>query len=268
MSYISSVSATDDIFSQIINTADEDIVELCVRGINNTSDDSLTTSARIYQMGMCHFCVDCNYEADNGQLFLADDVDRKLLEELSLSENYKIAYKLISQAAELDYREANYGLAVLLYVKDLGKSRQYEFDKFESKQDSLKKVNNISEAEKNSHDSMHMLIKDVFEKSTNNSFNQQIHKHLLLAAKQGYMPAQFALSEAYFKGIGIQIDDIEAYAWASAAVAQNPPFGSLRRDEKAINLDNEMRNKAEDLAEEYIKNYTSIFDSSSVSIKR
>lgn len=91
---------------------------------------------------------------------------------------------------------------------------------------------------------------------------------MLHAAKQGYIPAQFALSEVYFKGIGVVADNVQAYAWAATAVAQNPPFGSLRRDEKAVNLDNIKLNQAEAFAEEYIKKYTSIFDSSSVAVMR
>ena len=61
---------------------------------------------------------------------------------------------------------------------------------------------------------------------------------------------------------------MKAYAWAATAVAQNPPFGSLRRDEKAENLDDVELNKAEAIAEQYMKSYTNIFDRSSVTVMR
>jgi TPR repeat protein len=32
-------------------------------------------------------------------------------------------------------------------------------------------------------------------------FSEEIYEYLLIAAKQGYLPAQFALSEAYFNGL-------------------------------------------------------------------
>lgn len=265
ISNLSSVSAADNIFSKIIHSTDDNTVDQCVKAINTTADDGLNAAARTYHMGMCHFCVDCNYEVDNGQLFLVDHFDSNAFDEVLSSKKYKIAHKLISQAAVLGHRDAYYSLAVMLYVKDLGQSRQYESSALENEGGSLLQVNNnIGELEKNYQGSIGVLFKDALEKSNDNSFNHQIHKYLLIAAKQGYMPAQFALSEVYFKGIGVPPDDVRAYAWASVAVAQNPPFGSLRRDEKAINFDNVKLNKAEALAEEYTKKYSNIFESSSV----
>lgn len=268
MSYFSLASAADNIFSEIINSTDQGRVDECVKEINNIPEDSLDTAVRTYNMGMCYFCIDCNYEIDNGQLFLVKSLDSKTLEEVSLSEAYEIAHKLLTQAAKLGHRDAYYSLAVMLYVKDLGKNRQYESKILEderSAQDEASK--SIAELEKKSPNTIDALLEDALVKTNNNGFNQQIYKHLLVAAKQGYMPAQFALSEVYFKGIGIEPDDVQAYAWASVAVAQNPPFGSLRRDEKAINFDNVKLNKAEALAEKYMKKYSNIFESSSVMLK-
>ncbi|MFK7816244.1 MAG: tetratricopeptide repeat protein, partial [Gammaproteobacteria bacterium] len=236
--------------------------------INNISEDSLDTAARTYYMGMCHFCIDCNYEIDNGQLFLVNNFDSKTLEEVSLSDAYEIAHRLLTQAANLGHRDAYYSLAIMLYVQDLGQSRQYEVQVLEDEQSTQNKSSRSNtELEENSLNSIDALFGVALLKTNNNGFNQQIHKYLLVAAKQGYMPAQFALSEVYFKGIGVEPDDIQAYAWASVAVAQNPPFGSLRRDEKATNFDNVMLNEAEALADEYMKKYSNIFENSSIKLK-
>jgi hypothetical protein len=260
MSFVSSVDAAENIFSKILSSSNENDVNQCVKAINNTADDELDTATRTYQIGMCHFCVGCNYELDNGQLFLVDNFNSDEIDELTSDEKYKIAYRLFKQATTLGHRKANYALAVMLYVKDLGKRRQFEVNIMTSNEVLLSKVSNhTSEMINNSSDAVDVLMKDAFERSNDNSFNHKIHKHLLKAAKEGYLPAQFALSEVYFKGVGIEPDAIQAYAWASVAVAQNPPFGSLRRDEKATHFDHIKMNKAHALAEEYIRKYSTIF---------
>lgn len=260
MSSLTSVFAANDVFSKIINTTNEDVVDVCVKEVNKTSDESLNTAARLYSMGMCHFCVDCNYEEDNGHIFSINSFDSSALDNVTSDEKYSTAQKLITQAAELGYADAYYSLAVMLYVKDLGQGRQFETIVNENEDGSLRKIKNNRESEENNSNTVGVLLKSVYEKPSSHVFNHQIHKHLLTAAKQGYMPAQFALSEVYFKGIGIKPNVIQAYAWASVAVAQNPPFGSLRRDEKAVNFDNDQIIRAEALAEEYTKQYSNIFD--------
>ncbi len=271
MSYFSSVSAAEDILSKIINGIDEDSVNQCVKTINNIPEDGIGTAERTYSMGMCHFCIDCDFEVDNGQLFIVNNIDNYMLKNVSLSESYKIAHKLLTQAANLGHRDAYYGLGIMLYINDLGKGRQYHGQVYDDRS-TLNQLNNKANKtnqvlDEHSSNSINVLFSDALIKASNNSFNHQIYKYLLVAAKQGYMPAQFALSEVYFKGIGVEPNHVQAYAWASVAVAQNPPFGSLRRDEKAINFDAIKLNKAQALAEEYTKKYANIFENSSVNVR-
>ena len=108
----------------------------------------------------------------------------------------------------------------------------------------------------------------MYQKQHRKDFSVDIHRNLLVAAKQGYIPAQFALSEIYYNGIGVSPNVIQAYAWAATAVAQNPPFGSIRRDEKAAKLNALELNEADAIAEEYMKKYTAIFDSASFTVMR
>ncbi|MFK7815585.1 MAG: hypothetical protein AB8B92_04545, partial [Gammaproteobacteria bacterium] len=182
MSYFSLASATDNIFSEIINSTDQAAVDQCVKEINNISEDSLDTAARTYSMGMCHFCIDCNYEIDNGQLFLANNFDSKTLEEVSLSDAYEIAHRLLTQAANLGHRDAYYSLAIMLYVQDLGQSRQYEVQVLEDEQSTQNESSKSNaELEKKSLNSIDTLFGVALLKTNNNGFNQQIHKYLLVA---------------------------------------------------------------------------------------
>lgn len=255
-----SISLAEDILSNISDSANSVAIDQCVKDVNQSADDGLDTAARLYKTGMCHFCVDCDFEVDNGYLFLADVPNSGILKNISSSENYVTAHLLITQAAGLGNSEAYYGLAVLQYVSDLSNNRRPKTDIFNNEY--------TKQTKEDAQTLVGALTKDVFQKSDKKDFSQEIQRYLLLAAKQGYIPAQFALSEVYFKGIGVVPDNVQAYAWAATAVAQNPPFGSLRRDEKAINLDNIKLNQAEAFAEEYMKKYTSIFDRSSVTVMR
>ena len=265
---VSTVVAEDGLFSKIVDSADTIVIEQCVKNVNQTADDVLDTAARLYHTGMCHFCATCDLKADNGQLFLVDTVDSSIKIILS-TQAYKTAHKLISQATVLDSREAFYGLAVLQYALELGKNRQSEIGIADSKNITLGKLDISQEQNKGEiQDLNDNLVEVIFKKSHKTDFSSKIYEYLLVAAKSGYVPAQFAISEVYFKGIGVIPDEVQAYAWAATAVAQNPPFGSQRRDEKAVNLDNIELNEAESFAEEYIRKYTDIFDHSPVTVMR
>lgn len=268
----SSVVASNDIFSNISISADNTEVNQCVREVNQAAAESLDTATRLYQTGMCYFCIDCNFNEDNGQLFSISEtveLNPEVSPGISAEKNYKTAHTLISQAAGLGNYEAYYGLAVLLYVSNLSESRKTEDEIINNETVLVDEADASSKkTELDAQVSFDNVIKDIINKSHKSDYSQQIHRHLLVAAKQGYLPAQFALSEVYSKGIGIDQDAIQAYAWAATAVAQNPPFGSLRRDEIAAVLDNIKLNQAESIAEKYMKNYTNIFDSASVTVMR
>ncbi|MBT8124406.1 MAG: hypothetical protein KJO81_06235 [Gammaproteobacteria bacterium] len=267
--FFSTAVLAEDIFSDITNSADSAVIDKCVKDVNQSADDGLDTAERLYQTGMCHFCINCDFEADNGYIFLADVPNSGLLTQISTSENYETANTLITQAAGLGNHEAYYGLAVLRYVSELSNNRKSKTEILKNENILFERNNeNSKQTKEDTQASVDTLINDIFQKSHKADFSQEIQRYLLLAAKQGYIPAQFALGEVYFKGIGVAPDNVQAYAWAATAVAQNPPFGSLRRDEKAINLDNIKLNQAEAIAEEYMKKYTNIFDRSSVTVMR
>ncbi len=183
----------------------------------------------------------------------------------------KEAESFFRSAIDLRTSQVNayYGLAVLRYVSELSNNRKSKTEILKNEKILFERNNeNSKQTKEDTQASVDTLINDIFQKSHKADFSQEIQRYLLLAAKQGYIPAQFALGEVYFKGIGVAPDNVQAYAWAATAVAQNPPFGSLRRDEKAINLDNIKLNQAEAFAEEYMKKYTNIFDRSSVTVMR
>lgn len=265
----STVVVADKLPSKIVDFTNNAAIDQCVKNVNQTVDDGLDTAARLYQTGMCHFCVDCKFEADNGQLFLVNEMNDGLLQGELTDEAYETAHSLISQAASLGNHKAYYSLAILLYASDLTKNRLSKIEISKFKTDLYRNtVKNEKLTDDVLQQSIDEITKRIYEKSSKLGFSPEIHKHLLVAAKQGYMPAQFALSEVYFRGIGVTPDEVQAYAWAATAVAQNPPFGSFRRDEKAVNLDHVKLNEAEAIAEEYMKKYTNIFDSSSVTVMR
>lgn len=263
-----SAVANNDIFSNISVTASNDEINQCVREVNQAADDDLNTSSRLYQTGLCYFCIECDFEADNGELFLVNETI-EFSTDLSSHKNYETAHKLISQAAGLGNHQAYYALAVLLYASGISDNRKTESEliQIESAEEEQTKSNNQQVVVQLAQQS-NSVFRDIVKKTGNTDFSKQIHSHLLVSAKQGYLPAQFALSEVYAKGVGINQDAVQAYAWAATAVAQNPPFGSLRRDEKAIVLDSIKLNQAESIAEEYMKNYTNIYDRASVTVMR
>jgi hypothetical protein len=263
-----------EILDAVINEPADKAIHQCVSRANNLADDGLDTATRLYETGMCYFCIDCDFKADNGQLFTVSEIDT-----LTLNENFNIAYKLISQSAGLGKTEAYYGLAVILYLEGLNKHKKSKISIAKIKTKSLESELQQSKFILNAHDEENIdqekiklkianLIDKIYQNQQQGDFSLDIYKNVITAAKQGYIPAQFALSEIYFNGIGIAPNVVEAYAWAATAVAQNPPFGSLRRDEKAVNLTDFELSKADAIAEGYMKKYTTIFDRSSVTVMR
>ncbi len=263
LSTVSSAIAAEELFSKMIEN-NNIVIEQCVTEVNRVAEDEFDTATRLYQTGVCYFCADCDFETDKGELFTSFEANQ-----LILQENYETAYKLISQAAGLGYPQAYYGLAVLLYVEGLSNKRQTHVAIIENKTRQLSSTAKQERLKKKeTQNSIEEIVNQIAEKQSSRGFSSEIHKHMLVAAKQGYVPAQFALSEIYFNGIGVVPDEVQAYAWAATAVAQNPPFGSLRRDEKAANLDEVELSEADAIAEEYMKKHTAIFDSSSVTVMR
>ena len=268
------VLAEEHVLSVIINGSDDKTIEQCVLEVNKNSDSNLDTATRLYLTGTCYFCIACDFEADNGEIFTVQD-----LGEFVSDQNYETAHKLITQAAGLGNAKAYYSLAILTYVEDLHKKRKSRIDITEkyisSMQNDIKQLNfqvnkNSDEFidEEEAQQRIEKLESEIYKKQHRKDFSADIHRNMLVAAKQGYAPAQFALSEIYYNGIGVSPDVIQAYAWAATAVAQNPPFGSIRRDEKATSLNALELNEANAIAEEYMKKYTAIFDSSSFTIMR
>ena len=262
--------AAEDVFSTMNQTTNMKNVERCVAKINQYADDALGTASRLYQTSMCYFCVNCNLEADQGELFQKYIPRKYKYRSVSLNESFGTAYKLMQQAADLGDRKANYGLAVMIYAKGLNENKLTkeliavkEFSKFKKKLETKEKF-----SEEEFEKSEKAIIKDVYSKRHELDFDAEIQIRLLNAARDGYIPAQFALGEIYSNGIGIAPNKVEAYAWAATAVAQNPPFGSDRRDDLAIRMDSFEINEAESLAEEYMKKYTDIFDRSSITVMR
>ncbi len=256
---LSAVHAADNFLLAFNNSVEEADIDQCVKELNLSADDSLEAAERFFQVGMCHFCADCELDADNGELFLANVNDNPLVLALS-TDRFQTTYKLFSQAAVLGEREAYYGLAVLLYISDLSNKRNSKNEANKNNSAVIESLGSGSnQAENNSQKSIDTLITAVLQETSEPGFSQQIHNNLLASAKLGYLPAQFALSEVYFKGMGVPSDKVQAYAWAATAVSQNPPFGSQRRDDKAANFDNVELNAAEALAEEYMKKYTDLF---------
>lgn len=257
-----STFASENFFLQL--TYQDDIaIQQCVNEVNQLPADGIDTSSRLYRSGMCYFCKDCGFLQDNGQLFQTRSLYDNNGQGLELNENYQTAHKLVSQAAGLENGKAYYGLAVLKYFADLTEKKKTKLEQSTHQVAALE-----SEVNQDDQPSVAELTKRIYEKMNKEDYSSEIHRYLLMAAKQGYLPAQFGLSEIYFEGIGVAPDHIQAYAWAATAVAQNPPFGSLRRDEKAVNLNDIELNKAEAIAEQYMKNYTNIFDRSSVTVMR
>lgn len=261
----SPVTAGNEIFSNISVSADNDEINQCVMEINQAADDGLDTSSRLYQTGICYFCIDCDFEVDNGQLFLVQDAESPFIDQSSVK-NFKTAHKLMMQSAGLGNVQAYYGLAVLLYLSELSEIKQAEEELTRS---NVTLASNVDKTlAKDEQESSNHVLSQIIEKTVKSKFSQQLEQYLQVSAKKGYQPAQFALSEVYSKGIGVEKDFVQAYAWAATAVAQNPPFGSVRRDEKAAILDTVKLNQAEAIAEEYMKKYTNIFDRASVTVMR
>jgi len=254
----------DAVLSLIAQSTDIKNIEQCVADVNQTSDDSLDTASRIYQTSVCYFCIGCDLEVDNGQVFEGNQVYP-----LKFDETYATSYRLMQQAAELGSKQANYGLAVFIYAMDLSNNKHTK------QQIADKEIENSNNDPKksNANSGNKLVAANEFKQELNKAsedleFNSEIQIRLLNAARKGHIPAQFALSEVYSQGIGVAQNKMQAYAWAATAVAQNPPFGSYRREHHAANMDYFELNEAESLAEQFMKKYTDIFDRSSVTVMR
>jgi TPR repeat protein len=80
------------------------------------------------------------------------------------------------------------------------------------------------------------------------------------AAQQGNIEAQRNLGLMYGKGQGVVQDDVQAFAWLSAAVAaQDDAEAAKSRDYARAQLQGEHLKAAENLAREYLKNYVEPF---------
>lgn len=259
----SAISA-ESVLEVISDTQNSQEIDHCVLKINESADDSLSTAERLYQTGICYLCAGCDLESDNGNLF-----QNRFSTRPNAKDNYEIAYKLMQQSADLGSQSSNYGLAVLMFSKNLDENKITKdkivarvFQEFKSEEQN-------KGLEEDALDTALDSIKNkVYAEKHDLDFSDEIHLRLLNAARDGHIPAQFALSEVYSKGIGVAPNKVHAYAWAATAVAQNPPFGSDRRDTHAINLDSFEINEAESLAVEFMKDHTTIFDRSSVTVMR
>ncbi len=260
-----SLASAEGIFSSITQFTNTKAIEKCVAKINRNADESLDTAARLYQTGMCYFCVGCDLDADNGHIFEGNHPT-----DFTLHDSYVTAYKLLQQAADLGNQQANYGLAALIYANDLTKNKITK-DKIASQE--IEKITQkanakSSLAEEELNNTIETLKKEVYAKPQNQDFSTEIHVRLLKAAKQGHIPSQFALSQVYSRGVGVKPNKIKAYAWAATAVAQDPPFGSDRRDIHAMYMNTSELFEAESLADRYMKKYTNIFERPSVTVMR
>ena len=256
--------AEDNVLEQFKQAQNENDVDQCVNKVNEIADDSISTAERLYKTGICYLCVGCDIELDNGGLF-----ENQFSQELLVGNNYETAYKLMQQSADLGSRSGNYGLAVLLFSKNLDESKLTK-DKIVVKEfESFKHSEQSQDMDEDGLNKMLAAIKkNIYSKQHDLDFSNEIHVRLLNSARDGYIPAQFALSEVYSSGIGIAPNKVHAYAWAATAVAQNPPFGSDRRDNYAVNLDSFEINEAESLAEQFMKDHTEIFERSSITVMR
>lgn len=259
------VSAAENVLSDIAQTSNMKVIEQCVAEVNHYPDDALDTADRLYQTSVCYFCAGCEIEADNGRMFEDNHTNPVVLDD-----TYITAYKLMQQAAELGSRQASYGLAVLIYAKDLSENKltkeHIATQAVEIYKDSVDRKEKLTREEL---DKGAQAVKNkAYTKQHELDFNTEIHVRLLNAAREGHMPAQFALSGIYNRGIGVPPNKVHAYAWAATAVAQNPPFGSERRDNRAINMNSFELSEAESLAEQFMKEYTDIFDRSSITVMR
>ena len=259
------VSAAENVLSNIAQTSNMKVIEQCVAKVNHYPDDALDTAERLYQTSVCYFCAGCEIEADNGSIFEENQKNSVVLDD-----TYITAYKLMQQAVELGSRQASYGLAVLIYAKDLSENKltkehiaTHAVDNYKNSVDRKEKLTS-EELDKGAE----AIKNEAYTKQHELDFNTEIHVRLLSAAKEGHMPAQFALSEIYNRGIGVRPNKVHAYAWAATAVAQTPPFGSERRDNRAVDMNSFELSEAESLAEQFMKKYTDIFDRSSITVMR
>lgn len=97
-------------------------------------------------------------------------------------------------------------------------------------------------------------------------FDTEIEALYRAAAEQGHVDAQFALSDALERGVGVCPDQKQAFAWAYVAAIQKPPFGRERLEELARWLSIEERMEAQWIGDEYVREYTSVWERPSVTL--
>ncbi len=262
---MTTASASEGLLSSITKASESRAIEQCVTNINKNPEETLDTATRLYETSLCYLCVGCDIGLDQGKIFQQLD-----LGSIVLDSTYDTAYKLMQQAAELGGRHADYGLATLIYINDVSDNKLTKHEiisqKLQTFKDKLKAEGKYSE--QGFKESREVIIKEANLKRHALDFNIEIYTRLLKAAQEGYVPAQFALSEVFARGVGISTNKVQAYAWAATAVAQNPPFGSDRRDRLALYMNPFEITEAESLAEQYMKEHTNIFDRSSVTVMR
>lgn len=73
------------------------------------------------------------------------------------------------------------------------------------------------------------------------------------AAKEGYADAQYNLAMLYARGLGVERDEAEAYAWFAAAASRGDTAAAAERDRLAQGFDPATRERAESLAKDRIQ---------------
>jgi len=81
------------------------------------------------------------------------------------------------------------------------------------------------------------------------------------AAEQGHVEAQLNLGLMYGKGQGLAQDDVQAYAWLTAAATQGNEIADSSREFALMQLDEAQREQAEALAQELVRKYVEPFAS-------
>lgn len=79
------------------------------------------------------------------------------------------------------------------------------------------------------------------------------------AAEQGNIEAQRNLGLLYGKGQGVAQDDVQAFAWLSAAASQDDAVAAKSRDYALSQIKPEQQAEAKALAQQYIEQYATPF---------
>lgn len=73
------------------------------------------------------------------------------------------------------------------------------------------------------------------------------------AAKEGYADAQYNLAMLYARGLGVERDEAEAYAWFAAAASRGDTAAAAERDRLAQGFDDATRARAKSLAKDRVQ---------------